>query len=234
MKKVTVSLSLLVLLLIIGVFIVGCGDDPATNEDESSIPSEDAIEEDEEVTNEEDESADGESISPADHVYSEDNDDEDDPDPIVYSKETLTTDQDQQVSGEVNLAAGASIMIGTEPASGSASVDDTGIWDYTPDAGFIGEDLFTLIFDRNDGREEIKTIQVRVQAVDEELDEVEQDNETEQDEDEQDEMDQDDEELDEDDETLPGAGGITAIASLVALWLFILATFCLRKGVLIK
>ena len=223
MKKVIVCFTLLILLLIIGVFFFGCGDDSEVAEDESPVPNEEAIEEDNEITPEEDEfNSDEESRSPVDQVYSDEPGDEDDQAPTVYSKETITTEQNQQVSGEVNLADGASITIGTEPVSGSASVDNTGNWEYNPEPDFIGEDVFTLIFDREDGREEIKTVQVRVDGDgdQEESDEAEPDEEE-----------HDEEEQKEDDETLPGAGGGITIASLVALWLFILATFSLRKGV---
>ena len=228
MKKKLVCLNLLVLFLIIGFFFFGCGNDSAADEDEHSTPSEEAREEEDEVTSEEDEpGSDEESLSPTDQVYSDDPADEDVQDRTVYSKDTLTTGQGQQVSGEVNLADGASIIIGTEPVSGSTTVDNTGNWEYIPEPEFIGEDVFTLVFDRDDGREEVKTIQVRVEETGDEEESDESQQEEEQDEEESDEA----EEEDEDDETLPGAGGGITIASLVALWLFILATFSLRKGV---
>ena len=228
MKKISVCLSVLVLLLFMGGFIFGCSDDSAADEDESTTPNEEALEEDDQVAPEEDEfSSDEESRSPSDQVYSDDPDDENGLNSTVYSKDTVTTERDQQVSGEVNLADGASIMIGTEPANGSASVESRGSWKYIPESDFIGEDAFTLVFDREDGREEIKTVQVRIDGVgdEDEQDEAEHDEE---------EQEEEQEEQDEDDETLPGAGGGMAIASLVALWLFILATFSLRKGVSTK
>lgn len=110
---------------------------------------------------------------------------------------------DRKASGKIDLPAGATVKIKEQPANGTATVDSDGKWVYTPNSGFTGNDQFTMIVKKADGSEEIKTITLKVTET---------------------------QTVAVDEDNLPTSGGAT-FASIIALWLFVAASFSLRAGI---
>ena len=142
--------------------------------------------------------------SPADDVYEPEPDPEPEPepDPDLFGEIEITVEKDQQYTGNIELPDGATVMIGVQPANGSARIDDQGNWDYTPNRGYVGEDEFTIVIEYADETVEVKTVSVTVIETDE---------------------------VTETEDVLPVSGGF-ALAATIALWLFVIAIVLLRKG----
>jgi uncharacterized repeat protein (TIGR01451 family) len=120
------------------------------------------------------------------------------------------TEQDQPVSGTVDLPDGATPRIGRPPANGIATVDEDGNWVYTPTPGFSGRDQFTIIVRKADGTEYEVTIEIMVdEPTVSPIDEPEADKPV---------------------TPTPRTAG-AALASLYSLWLMLVASFVLRRGV---
>ncbi len=132
-----------------------------------------------------------------------------DPDLTEHSKIKSTIDQNKKASGSFDIPAGATISLKDQPGKGTANVKQDGSWEYSPEPGFSGEDQFRAIIVSEDGSEEIITVEVLVAEV---LTETVAENV----------------ETDSGD-TLPPSGGYNYVA-IVALWLFILASYSLRFG----
>lgn len=148
--------------------------------------------------------------SPSDQTY-DDPDSDEDQDPL-RSTINQTIEQGETASGKVDVPDGATVKIGEQPANGTATVDQDGNWEYTPDSGFTGEDQFTIIIEHDDGSEEIITATVTVAEAQTEVE---------------------DENDDPEEETLPTSGGVV-FASIIALWLFVAASLSLRAGIVSK
>ena len=175
---------------------------------------------DEEEPEEEEEEPDPEEEEePVDEEEDEPEEEEEDEPETIRSTVTVSTDQGEKATGEVDVPDGATVEIGDQPANGSAQVDQDGNWEYTPESGFSGEDQFTILIEHADGTEEIITVEVTVAEA-----------EPEEDEEVDDPVDEDEEE---DEEALPASGGVI-IASVLALWLFVAAVYSLRVGIIKK
>ncbi len=107
---------------------------------------------------------------------------------------------------------GATVIICEQPSNGTATVDEDGNWEYTPDDGLSGEDQFTTIAEHEDGVEKITTVTVTVAEAQAEAD---------------------DENDEPDEESLPISESVV-FAYIIALWLFVAANYSLRKGIVNK
>jgi VCBS repeat-containing protein len=115
------------------------------------------------------------------------------------------TDHDQPVSGKVDLPDEAAPRIGRPPANGTATVDEDGNWIYTPNFGFSGKDVFTIIVRQADGTEYEVTIEIMVEEPAGGL-------------------------IDKPLISTPRTAGV-ALAAIYSLWLIMMASFVLRRAV---
>jgi len=117
----------------------------------------------------------------------------------------IKTDHDQPVNGKVDLPDDAAPRIGGPPANGTATVDEDGNWIYTPNPGFSGRDVFTIIVRKADGAEYEVTIEIMVEEPAVGLT----------------------------DKLListPSTAGDAPLAAIYSLWLMLVASFTLRRG----
>jgi uncharacterized repeat protein (TIGR01451 family) len=123
---------------------------------------------------------------------------------------TETTPQDQAREGAVGMPEGSVARIGDFPSNGIATVDEDGNWVYTPRPGFSGEDRFTIIIRNADGTEEEVTLIVNVEEPGLQPEGDGQDARA--------------------PISTPRTAGV-GLASLYSLWLMLVASFALRRGV---
>jgi len=123
---------------------------------------------------------------------------------------TETTPQDQAREGMVEVPEGSVARIGDFPSNGTATIDEVGNWVYTPRPGFSGEDRFTIIVRNADGTEEEVTLIINVEEPGLQPEGDGQDSNA--------------------PISTPRTAG-AALASLYSLWLMLIASFALRRGV---
>ncbi|PYI50081.1 Ig-like domain-containing protein [Paenibacillus flagellatus] len=83
------------------------------------------------------------------------------------SDDSKTTKINTPVSGQVNGTDpdgdGLTYQAGNPPGNGTVTVNPDGTWTYTPNAGYVGDDTFTVIVDDGYGGKTESTITVRVE-----------------------------------------------------------------------
>jgi hypothetical protein len=85
-------------------------------------------------------------------------------DPIPPT-EKETTPKEQPKEGEVKVPEGGKTEVGKPPENGKITIDEHGKWVYTPNPGFEGIDIFSIIIVNADGEEEEILFQIEVEPV---------------------------------------------------------------------